>query len=117
MVDNFRAGGVGYPVNVEHGIIETYGVQIANRHKQIYVHPGTDIVMVGKAIPYWKETLEMLEEAAKVLPQLRYVGWDVAVTEQGPLIIEGNPTPGFGLLEGIGNNRGIYGAIERYAKL
>lgn len=117
VVDNFSAGGVGYPVNIEHGIIETYGVQIANRHKQIYVHPGTDIVMVGKAIPYWKETLEMLEEAAKVLPQLRYVGWDVAVTEQGPLIIEGNPTPGFGLLEGIGNNRGIYGAIERYAKL
>lgn len=115
VVDNFSAGGVGYPINIEHGIIETFGVQITNRHKPVYIHPGTDIVVVGRRIPFWSEVLSMVEEAASVLPQLRYVGWDVAVTPEGPLIIEGNPSPGFGLLEGIGNNRGIYGAIMRYA--
>ena len=115
VVDNFSTGGVGYPVNLEHGLIETFGVQITNRHRPIYIHPGTDIVMVGKKIPYWEEVIKMIKEAATVVPQLRYVGWDVAVTQQGPLIIEGNPSPGFGLLEGIGNNRGIYGAIKRYA--
>ena len=116
VVDNFSAGGVGYPINIEHGLIDTFGVQITNRHVPILIHPGTDIVMVGRKIPYWQEVIDMIKDAATVLPQLRYVGWDVAVTSQGPLIIEGNPSPGFGLLEGIGNNRGIYGAIERYAK-
>lgn len=116
VVDNFSAGGVGYPVNIEHGLIETFGIQVDNMLDPIYIHPGTDIVMVGQRIPYWKEIRDMVCEAAQVLPQLRYVGWDVAVTLQGPLLIEGNPTPGFGLLEGIGNSRGIYGEIMRYAK-
>ena len=116
VVDNFSAGGVGYPVNIEHGLIETFGIQVDNMLDPIYIHPGTDVVMVGQRIPYWKEIRDMVCEAAQVLPQLRYVGWDVAVTLQGPLLIEGNPTPGFGLLEGIGNSRGIYGEIMRYAK-
>jgi len=115
VVDNFSAGGVGYPINLKEGLIENYGIQVDNMHNPIYVHPGTDIVMVGQRIPFWNEVMQMVTKAAKVLPQLHYVGWDVAVTEQGPLIIEGNPSPGFGLLEGIGNTRGIYGELVRYA--
>lgn len=115
VVDNFSAGGVGYPVNIDNGLIEAYGIQVTNMRRPIFIHPGTNIVMIGKKIPYWTEVLKLVEEAARVVPQLRYVGWDVAVTETGPLLIEGNPSPGFGLLEGIGNTRGIYGEIVRYA--
>ena len=32
----------------------------------------------------------MCLEAAKITPQIRFVGWDVAITEDGPVIIEGN---------------------------
>ena len=33
------------------------------------------------------------------LTKKRYIGWDVAFTEHGPLIVEGNEYPGCGLLQ------------------
>ena len=33
---------------------------------------------------------ELVKKAAMVLPQVGYIGWDVAITENGPAIIEGN---------------------------
>jgi hypothetical protein len=36
----------------------------------------------------------MVEEAALVLPKVRYVGWDAAITPNGPCLIEGNDYPG-----------------------
>lgn len=37
----------------------------------------------------------MLTSAAKEIPQVAYVGWDVAITPNGPVLIEGNTTPGY----------------------
>ena len=42
----------------------------------------------------WREILDLLQEAARVVPSVRYVGWDVAVTPDGPLLVEGNQYPG-----------------------
>ena len=35
----------------------------------------------------------MCLEAAKIVPQLRFVAWDVAITSDGPTFIEGNSFP------------------------
>ena len=40
-----------------------------------------------------KETLELCEKAAKEIPNVRYIGWDIAITENGPEIIEVNSYP------------------------
>ena len=53
-------------------------------------HPNTGITIQGYQLPYVKEAIEMVKKAALVVPQIRYVGWDVAVTPNGPIIIEGN---------------------------
>ena len=53
-------------------------------------HPDTHIKIQGYQIPFVKEAVQMVLEAAKVTPQIRYVGWDVATTPNGPAIIEGN---------------------------
>ena len=45
-------------------------------------------------IPYWKEAVALCKEAALVIPQIRYCGWDVAITPEGPVFIEGNHLPG-----------------------
>ena len=37
----------------------------------------------------------MVFEAAQRVPQVGYVGWDVAMAEDGPLLIEGNTMPGY----------------------
>lgn len=53
-------------------------------------HPNTHVHLQGYQIPYAREAVQMCLKAAKVVPQIRYVGWDVAVTPNGPAIIEGN---------------------------
>lgn len=53
-------------------------------------HPNTGIRIPGYQLPMVKEAVEMCKKAATVVPQIRYVGWDVAVTKDGPVIIEGN---------------------------
>jgi len=54
------------------------------------VHPNTGITIQGYQLPCVKEAIAMVKKAALVVPQVRYVGWDVAVTPNGPIIIEGN---------------------------
>ena len=43
--------------------------------------------------------MALCEECAKVIPQVRYVGWDIAITEKGPVVIEGNQFPGHDILQ------------------
>ena len=59
------------------------------------VHPETNVKFKGIQIPFWKETLELMDKASKVMPQVKYVGWDIAITETGPVLIEGNNDPGY----------------------
>ncbi len=58
-------------------------------------HPETNAQFKGFKIPYWNETLEMLEKATRTMYQVGYVGWDIAITENGPILIEGNNDPGY----------------------
>ncbi len=89
LVDNLTSGGVAYPVDPETGIVVGRGnpTECWKTHLR---HPGTGTVMPGFEIPMWKEILQMCEQAAHVQPELRRVGWDIAITPDGPLLIEGN---------------------------
>lgn len=60
-------------------------------------HPTTHFVFKNAQIPYMEEILEMAKKAALEVPEVRWVGWDFAVTEKGPIIIEGNFFPSYGL--------------------
>ena len=91
-VDNFNNGGMVTPVDRETGVI-----QCAARDKAgtLYErHPATGTPFRGTQIPMWPQILDMLQKAAQVVPSIRYVGWDVAVTPDGPVLVEGNQYPG-----------------------
>ena len=53
--------------------------------------PGTDIRLDEIIIPGVKEAIELAKAAHRTAPQVYAMGWDVAVTDKGPVIIEGNP--------------------------
>ena len=59
----------------------------------IHEHPTTKFKYVGFEIPFIEESMEMVKAAADLLPEARYIGWDVAVTPDGPLVVEANYTP------------------------
>ena len=79
------------PVDIETGRI-LYPAQSGDTALGILYeeHPNTHVKIQGYQLPFVKEAVAMCLEAATVIPQVRYMGWDVAVTETGPVIIEGN---------------------------
>ena len=53
-------------------------------------HPRTGITFNDFTLPYWQETKVLAEEAALKFLPLRTIGWDIAITQDGPSVIEGN---------------------------
>ena len=51
-------------------------------------------MLKGYQIPYWNKVMDICREAAHKVPQMGYIGWDVAITKDGPLFIEANNMPG-----------------------
>ncbi len=96
-IDNINAGGMAAPINIKTGIISGVGY---DKNMQTYEeHPITNFKIEGVHIPYWKETIKLVKEISKVIPEVGYVGWDIAITPQGPVLVEGNCHPGHDILQ------------------
>lgn len=63
------------------------------------VHPNNKTVFKGFKVPYFEEAAQMCKEAALVEPNMRYVGWDVGITPNGPVFVEGNNLPGYDMCQ------------------
>lgn len=87
-VDNYHSGGVAAGIDIETGTIYTMLVDLNN--KRYIRHPSTGIDVIGKKIPKWNDLKNIVREAAKKFPTSRYIGWDIAITEDGFEFIEGN---------------------------
>lgn len=88
VVDNY---GVHGPIDLDTGRF-LYPAHSGDTKAEgmYYEHPNSHIELVGFETPLYQEAKEMILKAAMVVPQLRYIGWDVAITPTGPAIIEGN---------------------------
>ena len=93
LVDNFCGGGMVTPVDAETGKVS---FPACNGDCEAFdVHPITGTPIVGFQIPHFEEVKKMVLEAALVVPQVRFVGWDVAISVNGPCLIEGNDYPAY----------------------
>ncbi len=92
VVDNFNSGGMTAKVSIENGkILED---AINKEGITFKAHPTTCTKICGFKIPFFDEAKKMVIEAAKLSENVRYVGWDVAITNNGPTLVEGNQYPG-----------------------
>ena len=53
-------------------------------------HPDTGARIEGVAVPDWQAVRRMALRCMRAFPDLSYAGWDVAVTQDGPVLIEVN---------------------------
>ena len=58
--------------------------------EKIYDHPATRFSLIDFSVPFWQECLELAKELSLKFLPLQAVGWDIAITNNGPLAIEGN---------------------------
>lgn len=91
VVDNFSIGGM-YTYVDDEGTV--YAEAIDQMDNKYYKHPISNETIVGFKVPMFKEAVGMVKEAAKVVPEMGYIGWDVAISEDGPVLVEGNCYPG-----------------------
>lgn len=88
VVDNFHSGGYIARINKESGIIEGNGYPMKDME---YTHdPCSNKKIIGTQIPYWDQVIELVKYSSKKVKDIGYVGWDVAISETGPVLIEGN---------------------------
>ena len=96
-VDNFHKGGMGVSIDTKTGRLK--GSAIDKDLKEFKRHPVSKTYFNNFELPYWKETKKMVRDAALINQNIKVVGWDVAITKNGPVLVEGNRRPGFDLVQ------------------
>lgn len=107
-VSNASNNSIFVNIDVDTGILNDYGYSyLQYGGNKFFKHPDTNTLFKGFKIPYFEESKIMVIEATKYIPY-KLIGWDVAITPGGPIIIEGN---GRGSLASIDIS---YGGLKRH---
>lgn len=91
-IDNISTGGCYVGINLENGCLKKYGYTpfTMTGSDLLTRHPISKMVFDNYPIPYFEEAKELIIKTASFVPGLRLVGWDIAIGESGPVLIEGN---------------------------
>lgn len=93
-VDNFHCGGMTAVINPRTGKVVSDAIDL--HHNLSNVHPDSKVKFKGFQIPFWDKVVKAVEEMAPLFPQMRHIGWDIAITKDGNIeFIEGNSMPNF----------------------
>lgn len=91
-VDNISSGGCQVGIDLRTGRLRKDGHSILSYHgvEVLKTHPITQTIFEDFEIPFFNSAKALVIEVARLIPGLRIVGWDVAIGESGPVLIEGN---------------------------
>jgi hypothetical protein len=53
-------------------------------------HPKTGVRITGRRLPDWPQVLDLAQKAHQIFSECVFIGWDIALTPDGPLLVEGN---------------------------
>ena len=115
-LDNQCAGGLSIGVDVSSG--ELYKYAMNGKGEIFYSHPNTGEKFDGFKIPFWREVLELSENIQRHFPYYNLLGPDIAITPDGPIVIEINATPDHAGLEmdygPVLKNKKVWEAFNEY---
>lgn len=98
--DNWTQGGISAEIDVESGVIGK-GVSYPNDDMLIWhdKHPDTNSDIEGVTVPDWDGIKKSILNVANKHPYIKYVGWDIVLTDDGIMVIEGNNCSDVNLLQ------------------
>ena len=93
VADNMAQGGVVAPIDLASGRLSGPGYRKDCKVGSVRVlnHPNTGAVLNNFELPFWRETVQLARRAHAEFDSLFFIGWDIAILEGGPVILEGNP--------------------------
>ena len=102
-VDNVARGGLVALIDAKTGRLGAAArVKLRSPTPVFYTdHPETKVAIAGTVVPHWQAIKAAALSAARQVPSVPYVGWDIAVTKTDPgmTFIEGNDGTGINLLQ------------------
>jgi hypothetical protein len=102
-VDNLHAGGIASEVRLENGILSiasNLGMDARiGWHEQ---HPDSGVMIVGHPLPLWTDTKALAIAAHRAFADRVMIGWDIAITDNGPIVVEGNSSPDLDIVQRFG---------------
>jgi hypothetical protein len=97
LADNIAQGGISTGIDMETGVLGTGSTSYEFGHEVFTKHPDTHIAFRGVTVPFFHEALDIAIRAHRLFPMFTFIGWDIALTEHGPLVLEGNRIPDLSL--------------------
>jgi hypothetical protein len=99
-VDNFHAGGIAAAVDLPTGKMSSASdLGMDSRMGWVDRHPDTGARIRGRIVPEWQDACALARSAHGAFPERAVIGWDIAPTEDGPVIVEGNAAPDFDIVQ------------------
>lgn len=118
-IDNWSAGGVAVGVVHSAGTLARYAFDKMGRRFER--HPTTGFRFEGFAIPHWSGVVELSKKVQRAAPFYKLLGLDIALTAEGPKVIEVNANPDFIFQEQTAGpllrDRGVLEEFDRYGLL
>jgi alpha-L-glutamate ligase-like protein len=102
---NLHQGAIGVGVDIATGNTQ----HASFNGKAVQTHPDSDVPLINQNIPYWSDVLKTAEKVARAVP-LKYIGVDIAVSENGPRLLEINARPGIEIQNA--NRQGMRAILE-----
>lgn len=94
VVDNGSSGGVFIHYDIHNNIIDKVAYKLPESGgMSYYEHPTTKVKFEGMKLPYPEKVIELVTNAAMVFKDKELIGWDIAYTPNGPIILEANDNP------------------------
>ena len=90
-VDNMGSNGYGALIDEKTGKVISDGVDW--KGDIVVKHPDSKITFKGYEIPRWDELLVMVKKLASEISDIHLAGWDLALTKDGWVLVEGNARP------------------------
>ncbi len=110
-VDNWAHGGISVGVHEDGSLVE-YGVYKPSYGGRAYEHPNTGVKFSEFVIPEYDKAIELCKQAHLVMREIPAIGWDIAITTDGPMIIEGNDNWEISLMQA--SNHGLKREWENF---
>jgi hypothetical protein len=102
-VDNLHAGGIASGVDLELGTLSSASnLGSDSRLGWLDRHPDTGAAILGRKLPLWDEAKALAAKVHEAFDDRVLVGWDIAITDDGPVVVEGNSSPDLDIVQRFG---------------
>ena len=93
-LDNACAGGIFVTYDLNSNRLGDTGYQLFKHGAKSFTkHPTSKFEFKDASLPFNEEVIKLVTRAALSYEEIESIGWDVAITETGPVILEGNDKP------------------------